>query len=75
MKHLRTVTKNLCHVVYLLRHNMKDWLVLAGTSERVENRIMGHNVGGLGDRVYGGNDAKLKMAYEAIENAVKRVIL
>lgn len=54
MKHLRTVTKNPRHVVYSLRHNMKDWLVLAGTSERVENRIMGHTVGSLGDRVYGG---------------------
>ena len=29
MKHLRTVTKNPRHVVYSLRHNMKDWLVLA----------------------------------------------
>ncbi|MBM05938.1 MAG: integrase [Oceanibulbus sp.] len=71
MKHLRTVTKNPRHVVYSLRHNMKDWLVLAGTSERVENRIMGHTVGGLGDRVYGGNDAKLKVAYEAMEKAIK----
>lgn len=71
MKHLRTVTKNPRHVVYSLRHNMKDWLVLAGTSERVENRIMGHTVGGLGDRVYGGNDAKLQLAYEAMEKAVR----
>ncbi len=67
MKHLRAVTKDKRHVVYSLRHNMKDWLVLAGTSERVENRIMGHTVGGLGDRVYGGNDAKLKVAYGAME--------
>lgn len=73
MKHLRTITKDKRHVVYSLRHNMKDWLVLAGTSERVENRIMGHTVGGLGDRVYGGNDAKLKVAYEAMEKAVKGI--
>jgi hypothetical protein len=32
---------------------------------------MGHTVGGLGDRVYGGNDAKLKVAYEAMEKAVE----
>ena len=70
MKHLRTITKDKRHVVYSLRHNMKDLLVLAGTSERVENRIMGHTVGGLGDRVYGGNDAKLKVAYEAMEKAL-----
>jgi len=70
MKHLRTVTKDKRHVVYSLRHNMKDLLVLAGTSERIENRIMGHTVGGVGDRVYGGNDAKLKVAYEAMERAV-----
>jgi integrase len=73
MKHLRTVTKDKRHVVYSLRHNMKDWLVLAGTSERVENRIMGHTVGGLGDRVYGGNDAKLKVVYEAMEKAVREM--
>ncbi len=71
MKHLRTVTKDKRHVVYSLRHNMKDKLVLAGTSERVENRIMGHTVGGLGDRVYGGDDAKLKVAYEAMQKAVE----
>lgn len=73
MKHVRTITKNPRHVVNSLRHNMKDWLVLAETSERVENRIMGHTVGGLGDRVYGGNDAKLKVAYEAMEKAVERM--
>jgi integrase len=71
MKHLRTITKDKRHVVYSLRHNMKDLLVLADTSERVENRIMGHTVGGLGDRVYGGNDAKLKVAYEAMVKALK----
>jgi integrase len=74
MKHLRSVTKDKRHVVYSLRHNMKDWLVLAGTSERVENRIMGHTVGGIGDRVYGGNDAKLKVAFEAMEKAVEGML-
>lgn len=71
MKHLRAVTKDKRHVVYSLRHNMKDLLALADTSERIENRIMGHTVGGLGDRVYGGNDAKLKLAYEAMVKAVE----
>ncbi len=73
MKHVRTITKDSRHVVNSLRHNMKDWLVLAGTSERVENRIMGHTVRGIGDRVYGGNDAKLKVAYEAMEKAVREM--
>ena len=70
MIHLRKVTTNKRHVVYSLRHNMKDWLLAAKTSEREENRIMGHTMGGIGDRFYGGEDARLKVMYEAMEKAV-----
>ncbi|EAQ45635.1 site-specific recombinase, phage integrase family protein [Roseobacter sp. MED193] len=70
MKHLRTVTKNPRHVVYSLRHNMKDCLVAAGVDQRDENRILGHALGGLGDRVYGGSEVRLKAAYEAMERAL-----
>ncbi|WP_439562819.1 tyrosine-type recombinase/integrase [Roseinatronobacter sp.] len=70
MKHLRKVTANKRHVVYSLRHNMKDWLIEAQISEREENRIMGHTMSGIGDRVYGGGDARLKVMYEAMEKAV-----
>ena len=70
MKHLRQVSTNKRHVVYSLRHNMKDWLLEAKTSERDENRIMGHTMSGIGDRFYGGEDARLKVMYEAMEKAV-----
>ncbi|MEM6960160.1 MAG: tyrosine-type recombinase/integrase [Myxococcota bacterium] len=69
MKHLRKVTTNKRHVVYSLRHNMKDLLVSAGVPERDEHRILGHSLGGVGNRVYGGDDAKLKAAAEAMTRA------
>lgn len=70
MKHLRQVTKNKRHVLHSLRHNMKDWLILAGVPERVEHRLLGHSMGGEGDRVYGGDEAKLKTATEAMRKAI-----
>lgn len=69
MKHLRKVTTNKRHVVYSLRHNMKDLLVSAGVPERDEHRILGHSLGGVGNRVYGGDEAKLKAAVEAMTRA------
>ncbi|WP_343756569.1 tyrosine-type recombinase/integrase, partial [Rhodovulum strictum] len=70
MKHLRELTKNRRHVVYSLRHNMKDLLVMAGVSERDEHRILGHSLGSVGNRVYGGDEAKLKAATEAMRKAI-----
>jgi hypothetical protein len=49
---------------------MKDRLVAAGVDQRDENRILGHALGGLGDRVYGGSEVRLKAAYEAMERAL-----
>jgi len=69
MKHLRQFTSNKRHVVYSLRHNMKDYLVSAGVPERDEHRILGHSLGGVGNRVYGGDEAKLKVATEAMKRA------
>lgn len=69
MKHLRRFTKNKRHVVYSLRHNMKDLLVSAGVPERDEHRILGHSQDGVGNRVYGGDEAKLKAATEAMKRA------
>ncbi|WP_375699300.1 tyrosine-type recombinase/integrase [Pseudophaeobacter sp. TrK17] len=69
MKHLRKFTTNKRHVVYSLRHNMKDLLVSAGVPERDEHRILGHSLGGVGNRVYGGDEAKLRAATEAMEKA------
>lgn len=70
MKHLRQFTSNKRHVVYSLRHNMKDLLVTAGVPERDEHRILGHSLGGVGNRVYGGDEAKLRAATEAMRKAV-----
>ncbi|NDW45695.1 tyrosine-type recombinase/integrase [Ruegeria sp. PrR005] len=70
MKHLRKITKNKRHVVYSLRHNMKDLLVSAGVPERDEHRILGHSLGGVGDRVYGGGEARLKAATDAMKAAI-----
>ncbi len=69
MKHLRKFTKNPRHVVYSLRHNMKDYLVSSGVPERDEHRILGHSLGGIGNRVYGGDEAKLKAATDAMRKA------
>ncbi len=51
MKQLRAITKDPRHFVYSLRQNMKDLLVSAGVPQREENRILGHALGDLGDRV------------------------
>ena len=69
-KHLRAVTKNPKHVVYSLRHNLKAKLVAAGTDARIEHRIMGHAEGGVGDRVYGNEEAWLKVSAEAMRKAL-----
>ena len=70
MRHLRKLTTNERHVVYSLRHNMKDLLVSAGVPERDEHRILGHSLGGVGNRDYGGDEAKLKAATEAMTKAI-----
>ncbi|OUD09626.1 hypothetical protein BVC71_07245 [Marivivens niveibacter] len=69
MKQLRSVTKDKRHVVYSLRHNMKDHLISAGVDERDEHRILGHAMKGVGNRVYGGKQAALKAAYLAMQKA------
>ncbi|MEM9591473.1 MAG: tyrosine-type recombinase/integrase [Pseudomonadota bacterium] len=42
-KHLRKHTKNSKHVIYSLRHNMKDALRRANVGERVELALLGHS--------------------------------
>lgn len=70
MKHLRRVTDNPKHVVHSLRHNMKDSLILAEVSSLDQNLILGHALGGVGDRVYGGGLAKLRMTTKAMKRAM-----
>ncbi|WP_415183261.1 tyrosine-type recombinase/integrase [Phaeovulum sp.] len=70
MKHLRAVTRDPKHVVHSLRHNMKDKLVLAEVSQLDQNLILGHALEGVGDRVYGGDAAKLRSTTRAMKRAL-----
>lgn len=69
MKHLRFATTNRKHVVHSLRHNMKDRLRLAEIASLDQNLILGHAEDGVGDRVYGGSLAKLKVTTRAMRKA------
>ncbi|ETD82256.1 site-specific integrase [Rhodobacter capsulatus] len=70
IKHLRTVTKDPKHVVHSLRHNMKDALILAEVATLEQNLILGHALGSVGDRVYGGEVAKLRQTTKAMKKAL-----
>ena len=69
MKHVREVTTNPKHVVHSLRHNMQDRLILAEVATLDRNLILGHALGGVGDRVYGGDAAKLRVTTRAMKRA------
>lgn len=72
MKHLRVITKDRRHVLHSLRHNVKDWCMLAKVPERDEHRILGHSQGGVGDSVYGGREARLEATYGSMVRAMER---
>jgi integrase len=72
MKHLRDVRSGdepAKQVIHSLRHNMADWLRLARVETRTENLILGHALGGVGARVYGGSPADLEPTHEAMTAA------
>lgn len=69
MARVRKVTDNERIVVHSLRHNMKDRLILASIPELDQNLILGHSLGGVGNRVYGGDTAKLKATTAAMKKA------
>ena len=71
MKHVRKVTANPRHVVHSLRHNLKDVLIEAEIPTLEQNLILGHVLGGVGDRVYGGAPAKLRATKRALEKALQ----
>lgn len=75
MKHLREVRQGEApekQVVHSLRHNMADWLRLSRAHTRTENLILGHALGGVGSRVYGGSQADLELITSAMEDAHAR---
>lgn len=69
MKQVRKVTADEAHVVHSLRHNMKDRLIEAETPELTQNLILGHSLGGVGNRTYGGDPAKLREMTRAMRRA------
>lgn len=70
MKHIRRVSTDPKHVVHSLRHNMKDALIEAEVSSLDQNLILGHALGGVGDRVYGGGLARLRATTRAMKKAL-----
>jgi hypothetical protein len=75
MKQVRNVTKEKLLVVHSLRHNLKDRFRVAGVSDIDQNLILGHSLGGVGNRVYGGEDAKLIATTAAMEKAFSTIAL
>lgn len=69
MDRVREITDNSRLVVHSLRHNMKDRLLLAGVAELDQNIILGHSLGGVGNRTYGGERAKLVVTTGAMKKA------
>ena len=70
MKHVHAVVRDTRYVTHSLRHNMKDRLRLARVSELEQNLILGHALGGVGDRVYGGEPVKLEVMTRAMKAAM-----
>lgn len=66
MKHINAVTADPKHVAHSLRHNMTDWLRLSEAPDRATKLILGHSLGGVGDRVYGGKPADLRLTNQAM---------
>ena len=69
MKHIRKISKVEQHVVHSLRHNMADRLQLAEVPELTKNLILGHALGSVGNRHYGGDTAKLRVTTAAMKRA------
>lgn len=66
MKNLRLVTTDKRHTVHSLRHGMKDKLRQAGVDKTTQDYILGHAAVDVGDRFYGSDEARLKVAREAM---------
>lgn len=69
MKHVRKVSDDPKAVNHSLRHNMKDTLIVGGVDHYDQNLILGHTLGGEGER-YGGPEARLVAATRAMKKAL-----
>ncbi|UVK36840.1 tyrosine-type recombinase/integrase [Mesorhizobium sp. AR10] len=68
-KHVRAAVTDRKVTTHSLRHRMEDLLVIAWVPEKLKRSIMGHSGGGAGDN-YGGEEARLKVATEAMVKAL-----
>ncbi|MER9776590.1 tyrosine-type recombinase/integrase [Mesorhizobium sp. M0220] len=68
-KHVRAAVTDKKVTTHSLRHRMEDLLVIAWAPEKLKRSIMGHSGGGAGDN-YGGEEARLKVATEAMLKAL-----
>ena len=71
MKHIRKVTADPKITVHSLRHTMEDRLIRARVEEFDRNLVLGHTKGGMSER-YGGPDARLEAAEQALKAALNQ---
>lgn len=71
MKHVRTLKAGPKVVVHSLRHTMEDRLIKARVPKDVRDMVLGHSSGSMGER-YGGQEARLKVAYGALKAALSK---
>ncbi len=71
MRHLKRVRTDERETLHSLRHNMKDALRLAGISKVEQDLLLGHTSSDVGERFYGGSEARLKVVNRAVERALK----
>ncbi|KAA6490796.1 hypothetical protein DXT98_01140 [Agrobacterium sp. ICMP 7243] len=67
-KHMRLITSNKKHVLYSLRHNVKDALRRAGVPLEVQKLIGGWSNGGVSEG-YGGREVDLEVTSSAMVKA------
>ncbi|WP_017960179.1 tyrosine-type recombinase/integrase [Rhizobium leguminosarum] len=70
MKHVRACVTDKKVTVHSLRHTMADKLRTAGVSAADRELVLGHASGKIGDN-YGGDDARLKVATQALKKALR----
>lgn len=65
MKHMRLLTKDKKHTVHSLRHRMKDRLRATDAQHVVQNMVLGHSLGGVGED-YGSPQVRLRLCRDAL---------
>jgi integrase len=71
MKNLRTLTPDKRMVIHSLRHSFKDKMRIAGVPKEVQDNILGHSSGSVGENTYGSQLAKLEVAHQWMSEVYK----